>query len=148
LKKHKKDLKLRISFYILLASFVLLFIQFVVLNFPVYTKEVIINYDNLNEQEKQIASEIIKDLKFEYLQTAKSITFTKDKEKVKIGKKYAWGKNFNREILVLYTGDKKFDADTTCHELIHNLIKTYDYEFFAQDLAKEMICFKNYSKWK
>jgi hypothetical protein len=162
-KKLKKELKeknriikiLEVNILILTLAIVLflyLFSQFYIKQ----DKQVIINYNDLNESQREISENIIKDLKPEYLNVQKSITFTNNlsnyykKRFYQSQKDYNYelnillGFNTNRDIYVLYSEDTFELKAILCHELLHSYFdKTVQSHNVIYDLDIFLVCYNS-----
>lgn len=102
---------------------------------------------NFTSEEKKECIDLVNNIKTEYLEQTRTITFTKDirklnTEKQMLESRHVVGLNQFRVITIYY--DKKYDIESImCHELFHNIIKTNLDEFFAYDLMDYKSCLKN-----
>ena len=112
----------------------------------------VINYDDLNESEIEIVNSWIYELKTEYYNLGKSITFTKNQSVVM---KHYNGDSTSLCGLNLDNGEKIYvyyncvnPKKTLCHELLHSIFGTELLEKeteqrFVYDLANYYVCYKS-----
>lgn len=144
-KKFKNFVRVSIFFEILTMIFLLL-----VVNWHSYYESPEIDYSRLDNETKIYAKSLIDEVRWEYLYTAKKITFTTDIKYIYKGND--WNNSYvnvgvNRvpvkKIKVYLSGYKEEDKIVLCHELLHNFVINGKDEFFIQDLTSKGVCYED-----
>jgi len=104
-----------------------------------------INVSELNEEEQEIAKDLIGGLDGRYLKLQRSIRFTRNLSQYRNMTKPLLG--FNRkkgEIYIKYTTRGNEMERTLCHELLHTYIfSNNETHEVVKDLAGKGVCYKN-----
>jgi hypothetical protein len=107
---------------------------------------VTITFDDLNQNEIDKVSDVVKDIKIMYLTKQKSIIFTHNISKYYRGELDAdtvLGYNRDRVIYVLYDSNRERLADTICHELLHSyMLRDDDTHDLVYDIAGYGVCYE------
>jgi len=105
---------------------------------------VLINYDDLNDTDIKIATNIIDKLNAKYLKSQKLITFSYNISSF-YGEGYensVIGFNRNNEVFVKFRNNKIGVATTVCHELLHTYFNNDDASHeVLYDVASKSVCF-------
>ena len=132
-------------FFTCILIFLIIFIFFT--KYPLPSK-IIIDYSNLTQEEYEIASKIISQVKPLYMAPQRRITFVEDISKkcrdcgkIEDGKKI-FGLNRNRKIIIQFVYDETTLKNILCHELLHSFIYTPQ-EDIVYDVADFYTCFED-----
>lgn len=140
----------RVLVYVLLSCFILVCTTSYILVSNLIPKErsTKVVYDHLNNSQISSIENILKDLKPEYFEAQKLITFTsnisKDCAKIDcIGVNYRKGDR----IYVSWYDDTNYLKELICHELLHTFIwhsESAKEELIVEELSKTLQCFNNF----
>lgn len=151
--KLKTLYKITIIFLIILFCLVVGLIVYLILDTPKYKlitenpkKTLLINYTNLNEEEKEIFNNVIEDVKKMYLVNNTNIKVQKgiiEGDLLMGGVNYGDGKL----IVIQYSKSENNLRNTLCHELLHTYFcdeggNTIGHKIIY-DLAEQEVCFKH-----
>jgi len=105
---------------------------------------------NRTDDVDSYVSSLLDRIDTKYLNLTKKMIFTTDegylnnnKNRLCCGQRYVgMNKLLKREITVYLQFDEKVDLETICHELLHNIIRTADDEYFVYDIAEMNPCLR------